>query len=501
MMAEQVRRQLEIAPRNDDPWYWGLWGRLPNPDKVLRKSGRDQSMYDQIQHDAHVVGELRAIRAGLLAFEWRITLGDGSRAAHRANDLVHDILNRPPDHGGHWPDVIWNIAQAVFRGYAVHDIIWSRDGMYIIPERIVDRPNRRFVFDADNNQLKVLTRSHPFDGEPIPDKQVLLTRHMPSYDNPYGIAVFSACFWPYVFKHSGFKYFVTFCEKFGVPWVVGKYPNSGDDNQANEIVDALSQLISNAVAAVPEGVDLSVEENSSATGRNTPQERLIQTCNSELSKALTSQTLATEIQGQGSRAASETHLRREQGVHHSDRKMICATMNQLFRWVTDVNFGEQVAAPMFNFYEESDAHTAWAELFDKARHYLPIRSDEAYERLGLTSPKEGEATLSARPASAAPLQMSSCPGCGAPYHFSNGDGSFRSALETTIAIAEHPDQIAEYSIDLVQPVIDAANHNPEALMGRLAELYPRLDDEQINERLSKLLFVAELLGQTDIDHA
>lgn len=481
----QMQLNLPIGSRADDLWYAGLWNRLPNPDKVLRKLGRDQTTYDQIVHDAHVLGELRAVRAGLLAYEFRIEPGDDSRAGRRATELAREIFNRAPYQNGQWPDVIWNIAQAVFRGYAVHDIVWVRDGQYIVPEQIIDRPNRRFIFDANDNRLKVLTRAQPFDGEDIPDKQILLTQHMPSHDNPYGVAVFSACFWPFIFKHSGFRYFVKFCEKFGVPWVLGKYPVSTDSAQVEKLVNALSELINNAVAAVQEDHEIVPVEAHATAGRNTPQERLIAVCNTEMSKALTSQTLATEIQGEGSRAASQTHLERERGVHHSDRQMIAATINRLFRWLTDINFGEQVAAPTFHFYEEGQAHTAWAELFDKARHYLPIRRNDAYERLGLTPPADGDEVLSAGGAG------------GEPQEFAAGDtASFRQATDALLAVADQSD-LDSISHQLVQPILNTARNQPDHLLVRLAQAYPDIDTDSLEDRLERLIFVAAVAGESE----
>jgi len=497
----------QIAARFDDPWLSALWGRLPNPDAILRRRGEagQQEIFDRLILDAHVIGELRAVRAGLLGFEWRIVPGGEGRKARRATDLAREVMARPPDGDATWNDVIWTMAVAAFRGFAVHNVVWGKFGGDILPARVVDRPQRRFVFDADDNALRALTRRDAVRGEEIPARAALLTRHMPSFDNPYGIAVFSACVWPFLFKHAGFKFFTQFTEKFGVPFMVGKYPAGWNAEQVDELVEALGKLAGNAVGAVEDGVEMLSLSGSAGSQAATPQERLIRACNQEISKALTSQTLATEIQGQGSRAASETHMQRERSVHVSDRAMVSATLNQLFRWVTDVNLGPDTPAPRHFFYEQDDAKNDWVTLVDKARHFLPLKKDEVYERLGLTPPAAGDEVLAppaARPTPGADprgkLHMTACPGCGEVHAFQapraaggGRDDPLLDALEAALAGEELDAGAAD---GLAGELIRAAGDDPDAVSGRLAERYPDLDAAAFENLLARVFFVADMLG-------
>lgn len=493
---------VELATRLTDPYQVAaLLQRLPNPDPVLRKLGRDQRVYEAISYDPHVMGELRSIRAGLLGFEWRVVPGDDSRKARKAADLARELMDRNPAPNITWPDVIWTMAQAIFTGYAVHEIVWRRDGRMIVPEHVLDRPSTRFVFSSKDNSLRLLTRRQPVWGEELPDMRFLLSRHMPSFDNPHGVAVFSSCFWPYTFKHGGFRYFVNYVEKFGVPWVVGKYPAGGSKEDADELLAALVKLVSGAIGVIPENTNvepIGVGGNSGASdsGR-APHERLITVCNAELSKALTSQTLATEIQGQGSRAATETHRKREQSVNQSDREIVSASLNRLYRWITDLNFGVDVPSPRHEFYEESQARSDWVKLLNTARHFLPISRDQAYERLGLTPPRDGEELLITAPAS-----VGGGGSRGAPAEFAADGGDtdlYGRALEAAIAAADDPDQAQAISEDLARPLLEAADENPEMLLGRLAELYPKLDASKLQDLLGRALFVAEIWGSLSVE--
>ena len=317
---KRLPNAAEIAGRNTDPRWYAALTMLPNPDPILRKAGLDAEVFDAIQSDAHVMGELRSIKADMLRFQHVLVPGDQSRKAKRAHELCLKVMNRGPAPLRSWPNLIWNIAQATFRGISVHELVWGKDGELLLPVKILDRPQRRFSFDTDN-RMRVLTREHPLEGELAEDQYFLVCRHMPSFDNPYGVALFSSCYWPYTFKHgAGFPRFVKYCERHGLPLPVGKYPPGTPPEQVELLEQALENLIDAGYAALQDdaSIDLVESKGGSSNGR-LAQHSLIEVCNAEMSKALTSQTLATESPNSGSRAASESHRARAGDVNAGDR--------------------------------------------------------------------------------------------------------------------------------------------------------------------------------------
>ncbi|MCZ7600799.1 MAG: DUF935 domain-containing protein [Gammaproteobacteria bacterium] len=145
-----------------------------------------------------------------------------------------------------------------------------------MPALVADKPQRRFLFDTDNN-LRLKTRDNITPGEELGEFKWLVTRHMPKHDNPYGVAVFSACFWPYTFKHAGFRYFTKFVERYGIPTPVGKYPPGTREQEINELVNRPAQMIEDAVAAIPSDASVELLEPQ-APGRGTPCTGISSTC-------------------------------------------------------------------------------------------------------------------------------------------------------------------------------------------------------------------------------
>ena len=385
----------ELASLRSDPSHWAhSLELLPNPDPILRRLGKNQSVYDSVESDSHVIGELRAIRAALLAYEFRVQAGGETRADKKAADFAIELLSSDLA-SGKWGDTIWTIADSLFRGLAVHEIVWQRDGITIYPEQILDRPNRRFVFDQDRH-LRLLTKEHPLDGITIPEHKFLLTRHMPSAENPYGKPLFSSCFWPYTFKHSGVKWLARFCERYGFPWVIAKYPSGVPEKEQERLVNDIAAHIEDGTLAVPEGTN--VEFGNAGTGTQADvHAKLIEICNREMSKALTSQTLATEITGQGSFAAAQTHAGRAERVNEADREMIASTINTLFRWCCDFNF-PNAAPPTFEFYEEGAARAEWVKFLSDSSRIVSIPTAWAYQRLQIPEPVGDEPVIAPAPA-------------------------------------------------------------------------------------------------------
>lgn len=498
-MNSEGRRTLgaEIATRSTDPLFYSSLEFLPNPDRVLRKLGKSQEVYEDIYGDAHVLGELRSIRSALLSWSWRLHPGADDPASLRALELCERVMHTQPAPGMQWSDVIWCMGGAVFRGFSVHEVVWAREGNELVPTKVVDRPQRRFTFGSADNELRLLTRANQLSGEPLGDLKWLVTRHMHSFDNPFGVAVFSACFWPYVFKHTGTKYFAKFAERFGIPWALGKYPIGTPAESINALADALAAMVEDAVAAIPN--DASVELLTPSTGMAAlPQERMIALCNREMSKALISQTLASELGDAGSFAASQTHRERETTVNKSDRAIIEYSMNELLLWLTMLNVAG-ATPPRFEFYQEAAAQTDQAEALLKARQLVPLSRKEVYDRLQLTPPADEADTIAVSAAQATqngpPAQFSHCPHCHSGHDFAAGDDDpitkliAAAATMADDAIAAMPEPARQLLDE-----IEAAGGTLQDFQARLPELWAGIDETRLGELTQLALMTGYLQG-------
>ena len=478
------------AGRDSDPGFYQALTILPNPDVILRKAGKSEAVFDAIQSDAHVIGELRAVRAGLLRHQYRVVPGDTAKE-QRAAELCEQWLARRPAPGMTWPDVIWNMGSAVFRGFRVHELIWERDGNLILPKSIVDRPNRRFAFDHENH-LRVRTRENPTHGVPAEDYRFLVTRHMPSHQNPYGTALLSSCFWPYTFKHGGFKWFVKLCERFGLPFPIGKYPAGTPEHEQNSLSKALEELVESGYAVFQDGGIIELLESKGSGQSSGPvQQQLIHECNREMSKALTSQSLATEQNNSGARAASETARDRETSVHESDREVIAFTFDEAFRWITRINLGEEVAPPTFEFYEEQEARKERAEVYEIAiRNSDRVSRSAMHKELNIPMAESDDDAIPQGDSTQPPTafnQRTPCPDCG-QYHYAEADDALLQSVDQAIA-SDYLAPVAEMLADF-----ERQGKSLRQFQQALGKLYPRMDGTTLANLTAEALATEWLKG-------
>lgn len=376
----------EVASAATDPNFYSALQVLPNPDAVLRKLGRDQSIYDAISYDSHVMGELRAIYGALLKNEWRLLAGGDAPEDTAALELCIKVFNEAPAPNSSWSNFIWNVYQAVFRGYTVGEVIWSKQDRFLVPSQVLDKPNRRFAM-GNERELRVLSKGNLVHGDPVDDLKFLLTRHMPDYDNPYGKAVFSSCFWPYTFKHNGMRWYSKLIQRFAIPSTVARYSPGTTDAEQDALLDAVVGMIEDNAIVVPQGTEVELIQLTGSA--HAPHEGFINLCNREMSKALTSQTLASEVTEAGSRSTAGVQKERSDDNSEADREMVQRTMQKLVDWICALNF-PNAKRPIWQFYDEKDVTAAEVDTLDKASKLVPLRRDEVYERLQLGQPQEGD---------------------------------------------------------------------------------------------------------------
>ncbi len=333
-----------------------ILGYLPDPDEILQNTGRDVSAYRKLMLDSQVRACVNSRKSGILSLLWEIDRGKAKSAQAK---LIHDLYNDLDIHGFNQA-----ILNAPMFGFQPIEIIWGKVGNYILPVDLVPKNQEWFLYDKDAN-LKLATINNPMNGEVLPDKKFLTPLYNDinnKYYNPYGDRVLSSCFWPVTFKKSGFKWWVTFAEKYGMPYIVGKLPRSTMDSDRESMKDQLESMVMDAVAVISDDAELDFIESGNRNSSSDLYENLINICDSSISKAILGQTLTTDItrKGTGSYALGKVHAEVRKDIVYSDKKIVERTHNRLIKWIWEINFnyGE---IPDFSMFEEKDVNKALAE--------------------------------------------------------------------------------------------------------------------------------------------
>lgn len=321
----------------NDSWFTTLSKVLPNPDTVLKKTGKTIKAYRELKNDAHIWSCIQSRKSGLLSLDFKL-LANGAK--NSVVKEIEDILNSLDLN-----KIEREILEAPLFGYQPMEIIWEvKKGKrnLIVPVDFTAKPQEWFFFDGER-KLRYKKQGVP-EGVEVPEHKIINVVYEGSYFNPYGNALLQKCYWPVVFKNGSLKFWVNFTEKFGMPILMGHYGRGGSQEDADKLADALAALIEDSVIVAPEDINLELHEagksSSSALYRD-----LIKFCNAEISKAILSQTLTTEVD-MGSYAAAQTHFKIRKEVILSDIHLVESTMNKLIKAIVDLNFGKPY--PLFS---------------------------------------------------------------------------------------------------------------------------------------------------------
>lgn len=467
----------ELATRKTINFY-SLGLILPNPDPVLKKQGKDITVYKELLTDARVSGCVSSRKAGVLSLEWAI---DRGRAKSRQAKLIQEVFSNLDLY-----QVISEMLNAVLFGYAVCEVIWEKVGPYILPARISGKPQDWFLFDEENN-LRLRTREKPIEGIPVPPYKFLLVQHNATYENPYGEPLLSKCFWPVTFKRGGLKFWVMFTEKYGMPFLIGKHPRGTSREETEALADMLEAMIQDAIAVIPDDSSVEILEPGGRSSSADIYKELVKYCDQEIAIALLGQNLTTEVTG-GSYAAARAHMFVRQDLLDKDKKMIEKTINQLIKWIYEINFSDG-EMPVFSMYEEEDIDKDLAERDEKLASTLEksgLRFTKQYFRKVYGFDDEDIEELQGLPQSAQEFAESKAEKESFPD---------QQALDDAIESLS-PEEVQAQMEGLLKPIIELIRqgNSYEEIMEKLSETFPDMNASSLEYMLSRAIFVSELWG-------
>lgn len=332
----------EIATRETAWNYYRVLGFLPNPEPILRKMGKDVDEFRSLLSDSRVKACFNSRRGGILSMSWSL---DQDESQTRVYDAVESMLK-----GWNLREIMADLCQATWYGYQPAEVLWKREGGQIIASNLVTKDVSWFRY-SDINELRYLTKRNMITGEPVPPKKFVVSRHHPSYWNPYGESLAAACYWPTKFKHSGYRFAAVFMEKYGMPWIQVNYPLGTQEARVREMVDIIAGTMQDGIIAYPDSMKAEALDMNKTASADI-YEWFISLCNTEIEMAILGQNLTTEVKG-GSFAASKSHMQVRQDLIDEDCRMIEDTINTVIQWYVELNWGVGKAYPKFRLTPQS----------------------------------------------------------------------------------------------------------------------------------------------------
>lgn len=316
----------------------------PNDDLLISKGGnRALVVYQRLLYDEQVQACFRKLTQEVTSRPWYVQEYSDKPGDLAVRDFVAEVLEEMP-----LDDIYIGMAEALITGYSVGEIMWKKTKRGVIPFDIRMRDQRRFVFQEEEDAqtgftMRCLTFNRMFEGVELPQRKFIVSRYYVSHNgDPYGSAL-GRILYPLVkFRRRAIESYVLYGDRYATPTAVAKAPLSASTRELDTLYGHLSNLSQETAMILPEGYELEfvVPSGSPEVFKN-----LIDYIDKEISLVLCGENEAGQAES-GSRASSQV-ANTVRVVRASElSEMLSHTLSQtLVRWITDLNFGVDVAAP------------------------------------------------------------------------------------------------------------------------------------------------------------
>ena len=340
--------------------YVGQLSNVPAPgsgiflnfDRVLRTQTYQElawyDLYDEVERDPHVAAVLRTLKLAASSLDWHMQPADDSARSKAIALFVEDVLNGMEN----FTQDLYELLDAEGKGFAVSEVIWDV-GYETRIKTLMNRPQRRFQFDAMTREPKLRTMEQPYYGIPLPERKFIIHRVSAKYENPFGDALDQSLYWMWLFKRTVIKYWMTHLDIASAPVPFVQHPANANKALKDEALAIAAQMRRAGYGRLPDNFQVIWAEAKTSAQTAQSYETFIDSCNSEMTKCVLGQLLTTEGSakgGAGSKALGEVHSDVLALRAKFSAKALESTLNRtLIKWIVDANYGSVEEYPTFVF--------------------------------------------------------------------------------------------------------------------------------------------------------
>lgn len=344
---------------------------LSTADSVLQSKGGIENLkvYRELLRDDQVASTWQQRRLALTSCDTVVEPG----ADDPASKLAAEELQAELDSIG-WDSITDKMLSSVFYGWGVAEVLWQPDGDRVRFAGIKVRDRGRFRFDLARNLYLWTARG---GWRLMPDRKFwTITTGADNDDEPYGLGIAHALYWPTFFKRNDVKFWLIFLEKFGMPTAIAKVPagQMGDKKIIAQALNVLRQIATDAGVAVPD--NLPIELLEAARSGAADYGAMHDAMNAAISKIVVGQTMTTD--NGSSRAQGQVHERVKQSITEADADLLAESFNSgPVKWWCEWNHPNAVPPRVYRKTEPLEDLAARAERDTKV-HGLGFDPTEEY---------------------------------------------------------------------------------------------------------------------------
>ncbi len=325
--------------------------------------------------------------------KWEIMAVDESPEATAQKEILETFYNNlttthviDQNEQGGVSLLIRQMMQAIGSKWAVHEIVWQ-------PEvddagKTCLSANFRFVplwfFENRTGQLRYLPYELALDGIPLDAGGWLVT---------CGDGLLMASCIAYMYKQLALRSWVSFCEKFGIPYLHGRTPAAFNSTEWNQMLGALQSLASDGAMLTND--QAKVDFIAPPATSNNPQEMLTDRMDRSIARLWRGADLST-MSRSGSGTGALPQIQNEDELAEADGILVSEALNfYVDRYVVGYQLGAKKCLAYFRVIPPLNIDTAKQIAVDQflIGAGVPLGRKDAYARYGIREPDAGEELL------------------------------------------------------------------------------------------------------------
>ena len=383
---------------------------------ILRAAERgDATRYLELaeameEKDLHYLSALGTRKRAVAQLPITIEAADDTPEAEADAELVRQWLKRDT-----LEDELFDILDAIGKGFSVSEIIWEMSESQWWPKRLIWRNPNWFQFDRiDGETLRL--RDGSAEGADLEPFKYLVHIHKAKSGLPIRGGLARAIAWIYLFKNYTLKDWVAFAEIYGIPFRVGRYDTGATDADRRALLRALSSMGSDAAGIIPKSTEIEFVDGKQSASDGSLFKNQAEYFDQQESKAVLGQTATTDAVASGlGGGLGNVHNNVRGDIERADAKQLAATLNVgLIQPMVMLNRGPRKAYPRAVIGREEAVDLkamveAAGPLIDRG---LQVPAGWARKLIRAPEPKAGEEVL--QPVSTTSPQTPQEPAEGAP---------------------------------------------------------------------------------------
>jgi phage gp29-like protein len=291
---------------------------------------------------------------------------------------------------------MFDITDAIGKGYSVCEIMWDTLPGRVWPREIIYRPQRFFEVSWEDGSTIWLRTDTGF--EPLVPHKFLLHQHKSKSGGAARSGLTRAVAFLWMYANYTARDWAQFTQNYGLPVRVGTYGPEASETDKRTLWRAVSSIGGDLAAIIPKSMEMTFVEPKGKEGHALFKDRS-DWLNYEVSKLVMGSTAGTDAVA-GGHAVGQEHREAEQDVELFDARLLQTSVDrQIVRAMIAFTFGPQTAYPALSIGRPaevpmSDVIAAAADLGPLG---LKLKATEIRDRLQMTAPEGDDEVIGPPP--------------------------------------------------------------------------------------------------------